>query len=66
MHLGCRGSFPIGKGAKIAKAMPEIRKLIAKSGEIKRAFQYSWVKAALDDALICCDRLVGSGVVTFG
>lgn len=52
MHLGCRGSFPIGKGAKIAKAMPAIRKLIAKSGEIKRAFQYSWVKATLDDALI--------------
>lgn len=46
------GILPIGKAAKIAKAMPAIRRLIAKSGDIKHAFQYSRVKAALDDALI--------------
>lgn len=46
------GILPIGKAAKIAKAMPAIRRLIAKTGDIKHAFQYSRVKAALDDALI--------------
>ncbi|WP_165164534.1 HNH endonuclease [Corynebacterium qintianiae] len=46
------GVVPIGKAAKIAKAMPAIRRLIAKTGDIKHAFQYSRVKAALDDALI--------------
>ncbi|WP_347004747.1 HNH endonuclease [Corynebacterium striatum] len=63
------GVFPIGKAAKIAKAMPAIRKLIAKSGEIKRAFQYSWVKAALDDALIPAACRIGgvaaTGAVTY-
>lgn len=51
------------------KAMPAIRRLIAKSGEIKRAFQYSWVKAALDDALIPAACRIGgvaaTGAVTY-
>lgn len=63
------GVFPIGKAAKIAKAMPAIRKLIAKSGEIKRAFQYSWVKTTLDDALIPAACRIGgvaaTGAVTY-
>lgn len=63
------GVFPIGKAAKIAKAIPAIRKLIAKTGEIKRAFQYSRVKAALDDALIPAACRIGgvaaTGAVTY-
>ena len=63
------GVFPIGKAAKITKAIPAIHKLIAKTGEIKRAFRYSRVKAALDDALIPAACRIGgvaaTGTVTY-
>ncbi|MDK4331232.1 HNH endonuclease [Corynebacterium accolens] len=58
------GLLPIGKAGKLIKAIPAIRKLIGKTGAIKRAIQYSPVKAALDDALIPA-ACAGLGVATY-
>lgn len=56
------GLLPLGKATKAIKAMPAIRRLIAKSNDIKYAFQYSRLKTALDDALVpvAC-RILPSG-----
>lgn len=55
------GLLPVGKAGKLLKGLPAVRKLIGKTGEIKRAFQYSPLKAALDDALIPVGCVVVSG-----
>lgn len=46
------GLLPIGKAGKLIKALPAVRKLIGRAKDIKRAIEYSPIKAALDDALI--------------
>lgn len=46
------GALPLGKLAKMGKALPVLRKLIGKIGDIKKSVRNSRFKAALDDALI--------------
>ncbi|WP_295643643.1 HNH endonuclease [uncultured Corynebacterium sp.] len=60
------GALPLGKIAKLGKAIPVIKKLIGKIGDIKATVRNSRFRAALDDALMPAGCVASGGAAWSG